>query len=243
MSDEINSENSIDSGIEASKSSWSFQSEKVAINFENHVKKSVPFYSEAQDLITTMSDFFTSENSIYYDLGCSTGALTRKVNSKNQHKNIKSIGIDNSKEMIKEAKKNSLNKGCVFKYGDIAEFKFNKANLITSYYTIQFIHPSVRADLIKNIYESLNWGGGFFLFEKTRASDARYQDLITTSYFEYKQKNGFQNDEIFNKYMSLSGVLEPFSDNGNLQILRAGGFTDIEIIFKYSPFTGYLAIK
>ena len=51
--------------------------------------------------------------------------------------------------MIKEAKKNSLNKGCVFKYGDIAEFKFNKANLITSYYTIQFIHPSVRADLIK----------------------------------------------------------------------------------------------
>jgi len=53
MSDEINSENSIDSGIEASKSSWSFQSDKVAINFENHVKKSVPFYSEAQDLITT----------------------------------------------------------------------------------------------------------------------------------------------------------------------------------------------
>ena len=48
--------NSIDSGIEASKSSWSFQSDKVAINFENHVKKSVPFYSEAQDLITTMSD-------------------------------------------------------------------------------------------------------------------------------------------------------------------------------------------
>ena len=28
MSDEINSENSIDSGIEASKSSWSFQSDK-----------------------------------------------------------------------------------------------------------------------------------------------------------------------------------------------------------------------
>lgn len=53
MSDEINSENSIDSGIEASKSSWSFKSDKVAINFENHVKKSVPFYSEAQDLITT----------------------------------------------------------------------------------------------------------------------------------------------------------------------------------------------
>jgi len=243
MIDNIENENQIDSGIDASKSSWTFNSENVANNFDQHVKKSVPFYSEAQDLITTMSDFFTSENSIYYDLGCSTGALTRKVNSKNQHKNIKSIGIDNSKQMIKEAKKNSFNKGCIFKYGDITEFKYNKSNLITSFYTIQFIHPSVRAELIKNIYESLNWGGGFFLFEKTRASDARYQDLITTSYFEYKQKNGFQNDQIFNKYMSLSGVLEPFSDNGNLQILQAGGFSDIEIIFKYAPFTGYLAIK
>ena len=235
--------NEIDNNIEASKSSWSFASDKVASNFDNHIRKSVPFYSEGQDLITTMSDFFTSEDSIYYDLGCSTGALTRKVNSKNQHKNIKSIGIDNSKQMIIEAKKNSLNKGCIFKFGDITEFKFKKANLITSFYTIQFIHPSIRVELIKNIYKSLNWGGGFFLFEKTRASDARYQDLITTSYFEYKQNNGFQNEEIFNKYMSLSGVLEPFSDNGNLEILQAGGFNDIEIIFKYAPFTGYLAVK
>jgi tRNA (cmo5U34)-methyltransferase len=89
--------NEIDNGIEASKSSWTFESDKVAANFDDHVRKSVPFYSEGQELITTMSDFFTSENSIYYDLGCSTGALTRKVNSKNQHKNIKSIGIDNSK--------------------------------------------------------------------------------------------------------------------------------------------------
>ena len=235
--------NEIDNSIEASKSSWTFASDNVATNFDDHVRKSIPFYSEGHELITTMSDFFTSKNSTYYDLGCATGTLTRKVNSKNQHKNIKSIGIDNSKQMIKEAKKNSLNKDCIFKFEDITKFKFNKANLITSFYTIQFIHPSIRVELIKNIYESLNWGGGFFLFEKTRASDARYQDLITTSYFEYKQMNGFQNEEIFNKYMSLSGVLEPFSDNGNLQILQAGGFNDIEIIFKYAPFTGYLAIK
>ena len=100
--------NEIDNGIEASKSSWTFESDKVAGNFDDHVRKSVPFYSEGQELITTMSDFFTYENSIYYDLGCSTGALTRKVNSKNQHKNIKSIGIDNSKQMIKEAKKKIL---------------------------------------------------------------------------------------------------------------------------------------
>ena len=79
MSDEINSENSIDSGIEASKSSWSFQSEKVAINFENHVKKSVPFYSEAQDLITTMSDFYFGKQYILR-----FGMFHRSINKKSK---------------------------------------------------------------------------------------------------------------------------------------------------------------
>ena len=60
--------NEIDNNIEASKSSWSFASDKVASNFDNHIRKSVPFYSEGQDLITTMSDFFTSEDSIYLGL-------------------------------------------------------------------------------------------------------------------------------------------------------------------------------
>ena len=32
--------------------------------------------------------------------------------------------------------------------------------------------PKNRQILYDRIYESLNWGGGFFLFEKTRAPDA-----------------------------------------------------------------------
>ena len=31
---------------------------------------------------------------------------------------------------------------------------------------------------IKKIYKSLNWGGGFIMFEKVRAPDARFQDLM-----------------------------------------------------------------
>ncbi len=38
---------------------------------------------------------------------------------------------------------------------------FEKSDLIISYYTIQFIHPKLRQELINKIYESLNWGGAF----------------------------------------------------------------------------------
>ena len=66
--------------------------------------------------------------------------------------------------------------------------KFKKSSLITSFYTMQFIPPSNRQIIFDNIYKNLKWGGAFLLFEKVRAPDARFQDLITQLYNEYKNK-------------------------------------------------------
>ena len=50
-------------------------------------------------------------------------------------------------------------------------------------------------------------------------------------------------DEIIAKAKSLKGVLEPFSTQGNLDLLKRAGFVDIITIFKYLCFEGFLAIK
>ena len=50
-------------------------------------------------------------------------------------------------------------------------------------------------------------------------------------------------NEIINKSRSLKGVLEPFSSNANLQMLKRSGFKDIFTVFKYHCFEGWLAIK
>ena len=62
-------------------------------------------------------------------------------------------------------------------------------------------------------------------------------------YDEFKIQNGFKLEEIASKTRSLYGVLEPFSTNGNKQILKAAGFKDIMTISKYICFEGFLAIK
>ena len=129
------------------------------------------------------------------------------------------------------------------KYTDITKFKFKKYDLITSYYTIQFIHPKMRQIIIDKIYENLNWGGAFILFEKVRSPDARFQDIISQLYNEYKLMNGYNKDEILSKTLSLKGVLEPFSTQGNLDMLKRAGFVDIMTISKYLCFEGFLAIK
>jgi tRNA (cmo5U34)-methyltransferase len=89
----------------------------------------------------------------------------------------------------------------------------------------------------------LNWGGALVLFEKVRASDARFQDIATGLYVEHKLRNGFELSETAAKTRSLKGVLEPFSTQGNLDLLRRGGFTDVMTISKFICFEGFLAIK
>ena len=117
------------------------------------------------------------------------------------------------------------------------------ASLVVSYYTLQFIHPSVRQDTVDWIYNNLSWGGGFLLFEKIRMPDARFQDYMTQSYNDFKLAQGYNHEQILTKSASLKGVLEPFSESGNIDLLKRAGFIDIAPIFQNIVFKGWLAIK
>ena len=125
----------------------------------------------------------------------------------------------------------------------LRNLKFLKADLIISYYSIQFTSPTKRQQIINKIYKSLNWGGCFIMFEKFRGPDARFQDIFTQIYNDFKETNGFSVYEIFNKQKSLRGILEPFSDQGNLGLLKRAGFKDISSISQLINFKGYLSIK
>ena len=60
---------------------------------------------------------------------------------------------------------------------DINQVKFKKSSYIISAYTLQFIKPETRLQLLKKIYKSLEWGGSFIYFEK-ETEDARFQEYI-----------------------------------------------------------------
>ena len=66
-------------------------------------------------------------------------------------------------------------------------------------------------------------------------------DVILNSFF--KLKNKFSPSEIIHKTKSLKGVLEPFSDFGNMSLLKRSGFKDVVPIFQWLCFKGYLCIK
>ena len=228
--------------IKTSKSGWKF-SGKTALNFDNHIKKSVPLYNWSHDLTLKLSDFFLNEKTHIYDLGCSTGTFLKELSSRS-NKNHVYYGIDEIKDMCKIAKKNNKkNKNVKIINEKIESVKFKKSSLITSFYTMQFINASKRQSIFNKIYHNLNWGGAFVLFEKVRAPDARFQDITTQVYNEFKIENGFTADEIISKSMSLKGVMDPFSSKANIDMLKRAGFKDVTSVLKFLNFEGFLAIK
>jgi tRNA (cmo5U34)-methyltransferase len=205
----------------------------------------VPYYNEGHDLILKLSDYFIQKGSLCYDLGCSTGTLLYQLAARHNVKPaIKWVGIDSQPEMVEEANKRSdQNLNIDFICDNIIAHSLQKADLIISFYTMQFIPPRNRQLMFDKIYAALNWGGAFILFEKVRGADARFQDIMTSLYTDFKLEQGYSSEEIIAKQKSLKGILEPFSTQGNIDLMKRAGFVDIMSVFKYVCFEGFLAIK
>lgn len=244
----MNSEDSAGDAISTMPSSWTFDSQNVVDNFDNHVSKSVPLYSQAHELIRKTSDFFLQSNKTVLDIGCSTGHLLASLHDRHLDKDtLQFFGLDPSSQMIEACSKrygalaprlNFLNQGLLD-----CELEPGSVTFATSVYTFQFIPPAIRQDCFDKVYRSLSWSGAFLLFEKVRAPDARFQDIMSQIYTEYKLDQGYTSSQILTKSRSLKGILEPFSSAANIDYLKRAGFQDVMTIFKYCSFEGFLAIK
>lgn len=236
--------NSREEAIQLVPGRWTF-GDRVAEEFDAHIEKSVPLYRLGHDLALQLSDFFVQPNSLIYELGCSTGTLIHGLAERHHdYKDARFIGIELESEMVAVARrKASENTKVTILQADLVTQKLDKSDFICSHYTMQFIRPKYRQQVFDKIYNVLEWGGAFLMFEKVRASDARFQDITSTLYLEFKQRNGLTNDEIVMKQQSLKGRMDPFTSAENVKFLKRAGFSDIITVQKYLCFEGWLAIK
>ncbi len=62
---------------------------------------------------------------------------------------------------------------------------------------MQFVPPRDRQALFDKIYAGAELGRrAFIMFEKVQAPDARFQDIMTTLYNDFKLRQGFSPEEI-----------------------------------------------
>jgi tRNA (cmo5U34)-methyltransferase len=233
----------VDANINQHNAGWSFDG--ISEDFDSHILRSIPLYESGHTLVCHYSDFFLKADSVAYDLGCSTGQMLAKLAQRHpQKQNLRLIGIDTVEDMVGKARRLCARDARLeFVHGNALDIQFAPADMVIANYTIQFLPPRVRQAMVDRVYQALNWGGAFFMFEKVRAPDGRFQDYANQVYVEFKLDNGFSEAEIVNKTRSIKGVMEPFSTQGNLDLLKRAGFVDVMSIQKYVCFEGFLAIK
>ncbi len=83
-------------------------------------------------MIGLIARMYGQDNTNYYDLGSSTGAITLSIALNNKSKNNQFFAIDNSKEMVEQCEKNLHNKVDNFQAicDDINQVKINSASIV-----------------------------------------------------------------------------------------------------------------
>ena len=204
-------------------------------DFDNHINNSIKGYDLLDYLILNLCSFFTKDETVVIDLGCTTGRLIDKINKKYNSKCIGYDIIDN--QFIKETNCELLKK-------DISNIDFTlpKANIILSIFTLQFIDINKRLEILKKVYSSLNINGAFIFCEKEICNDGVIQECFTFSNYDNK-KQSFTAEEILGKEVDLRKLMNNLNSKQNIELLKESGFNVIEPFFQSLNFKGYICRK
>ncbi len=216
----------------------------VAVVFDDMLSRSVPHYNEMLNLTTSFALKYLNDDSIVYDLGCSTATTLINI-AKLSDKKLNLIGIDTSEAMLNQAKHKSKAYGIDIEFiqNDIFDVNFKSSNVIISNYTLQFIRPLQREKLIKKIYDSLEIGSVFIFSEKVITDDKILNKQFIDEYYNFKKTQGYSEFEIAQKREALENVLIPYTYEENKKMILDAGFKHFDCIFKWVNFTTFIATK
>ncbi len=218
--------------------------EDVASVFDDMLDRSIPFYKQMLELTRSFCLKYTKENSFVYDLGSSTASTLIDI-AKHSDCHLNLVGIDNSSAMIQRAKHkiNAYNLDIKLINDDIFNVNLSNATIVIANFTLQFIRPLKREELIKKIYNSLEDGGIFIFSEKIISDDKVLNKQYIDQYYDFKKTQGYSEFEIAQKREALENVLIPYSYDENKQMTIDAGFKHFDCLFKWVNFATFIAKK
>jgi tRNA (cmo5U34)-methyltransferase len=67
--------------------------------------------------------------------------------------------------------------------------------------------------------------------------------LFIDTYYSFKRRNGYSDNEIARKREALENVLVPYTISENLEMIRRNGFKIVDTFFQWYNFAGFLCLK
>lgn len=239
------------------KDRWEFD-ESVAECFENMLERSIPQYSVMRESVANIAYNMICEQKKrketfnILDIGCSDGIMLETlINRFSDYDDGhgRYTGVDVSEPMLIKAKHRLLDevidhKVIINKCDLRTDYPDGLFDVVTSILTLQFTPIEYRQHILTNIYDSLSaFNGCFIMVEKVLGNTDRLNQMFVKNYYAKKSENGYSQEQIDRKRLSLEGVLVSVTNDWNISLLKQAGFKDVDVFWRWMNFVGYVAIK
>lgn len=225
---------------------WSFN-EDVANVFDDMLGRSIPGYENMRDTVIRMISPIVTNGGHILDLGCSHGEMIAKlIKDLGSSMYVNYVGIDSSTAMVSKARKRFADDERVtIVHGNIADAEIQRLRYdsILSILTLQFIPVEHRQDILKQIHDALTPNGCFILVEKVLGESSSGQDHLVSVYHQMKKDNGYSEEQVEAKRVSLQNVLVPLRASENIRMLKSAGFSVVQPFWQNLNFVGIYASK
>ncbi len=162
-------------------------------------------------------------------------------------KNCKIIGIDSSSAMVERCKMHvnafKGNTPVEIIEDNILNVEIENASMVVLNFTLQFIAPELRQQLLTKIANGLRPGGLLLLSEKLADSDNVCDELLIDLHHDFKRANGYSELEIAQKRTALENVMRTDDLNTHLDRLKQADFNHNTPWFQCFNFFSLIAIK
>lgn len=223
--------------------------EDVVRVFPDMIKRSVPGYPTIVENIGVLAASFAQPNSSLYDLGCSLGAVTQALRRHVRLPGCRVVAVDNSSAMVNRCREYLQAQDAMYQEllpvevieADINQLSLQPSSLVALNFTLQFIAPALRLDLLRTIRAALLPEGALILSEKLRFATPEEDELLTRLHLDFKRANGYSELEIAQKRRAIENVMLPDTLQQHFDRLQQAGFSRVTLWFQCLNFASLIA--
>ena len=221
--------------------------DKVAGAFDDMIRRSVPGYATVIAMTRVFAEHYGQAGSRCYDLGCSLGASTMAMRKGIAAEGCKVIAVDNSEAMVERCREiaagDDSDVPVEILCADIMDVPIEDASVVVMNFTLQFLSPDKRDEMVQRIYDGLRDGGVLLLSEKIAFADGEKDAFETDMHHEFKKLMGYSDLEVAQKRKALENVLIRDTIEMHKGRLAGAGFAKTHIWFQCFNFISLAAFK
>jgi tRNA (cmo5U34)-methyltransferase len=218
---------------------WTFKSDAVAQKFDDHVREQLPWYTPLSRYVADMAVSFLPRGGLFYDIGASTGNITKLLADDLNAKDAEAWSIEPSHQMAK------LWEG----HGDLSiieaeniDFTRRPPDVSILFLVLMFMKTAERTEFLGKLFAATQPGGAVIIVDKGYVAVPEVQVACKAAQLAGKLRSGTPGDSYVKKELSLRGEQRP-TDAKQIQIQAVEQGFVVEQFFRFGEFYGLAAIK